>query len=361
MLFKWKSTAPLQGAIELHEYVELNPKSWFSAQFQDGFEAFYNDHFGFRPEMIRLKNQWDYSLFNTLNARGIVMGKDDVLFDKAYLEAYNGLDYVGEDSIRKVVAQLKELQSLLEKHNRTFIVLFAPSKAHYFKDCFPENFPRKDGATTNYNVYLLEMAAAQVNYFDFNQWFLEMKDTSECPLMVKNGIHWSQYGALLAANKMLRAVEKFSPYRLPEMVFDSIEQTSIPRFTDNDISRTLNLQYPLPSEENCYPQFRWLGADSSNRPKALVIGDSFYWNLFNIGLGRDVFQYGGFWYYNREIYPDNYEKATHTGYMDISDKLIENDVYILLVAEPNLKDFPWNFLEKAIKLFSIYEGKDSEL
>lgn len=358
MLFNWKSTAPLQGAIEVHEYVELNPKSWFSAQFQDGFGAYYNHHFGFRPEMIRLKNQWDYSLFNTLNARGIVMGNDGVLFDKAYLEAYNGLDYVGADSIRKVVAQLKELQSLLEVHDRTLLVCFAPSKAYYFKDYFPENFPRKDGAATNYKIYLRELAAAQVNYFDFNQWFLEMKDSCNCPLMVKNGIHWSQYGALLAANKMLGAVEKFSPYHLPEMVFDSIERTSIPRFTDNDISKTLNLQYPLPSEENCYPHYRWLNTDSCDRPKALVIGDSFYWNLFNIGLGRDIFQYGGFWYYNREIYPDSYTKPAHAKHMDVTQKLIENDVYILIVSEPNLTDFPWGFLENAIEVFSNYSDSD---
>lgn len=358
--FKFFKSTPLNGAIHLTSMPKPSIYSWFDGHYQSDFEKYYNDHFGFRPEMIRLKNQWDYSLFNTLNARGIVMGRNEVLFDKAYLVAYNGLDYVGTDSIRKVVGQLKELQHLLEKHNRSLLVCFAPSKAHYFKDCFPENFPRIESEQTNYKTYLREMSAARINYFDFNHWFSELKDTSSCQLMVKNGIHWSQYGALLAADKLLRVVEENSSLRLPYLVFDSIERSRFSRFTDDDLSKTLNLRYPLPSEECCYPQYRWIGTDSSDRPKVLVIGDSFYWNLYNIGLGRDIFQYGGFWYYNREIYPDNYQKPSHVGYMDVTEKLIDNEVYILLVSEPNLTDFPWKFVEKAIEIFSQYKGIGSE-
>ncbi len=138
---------------------------------------------------------------------------------------------------------------------------------------------------------------------------------------------------------LLGYIENLKSIDLPDLVIQDIIITDHLQGSDYDIGNTLNLISQLPSEKMAYPKTRWVTKNKDSL-KAIVISDSFYWQLFNRGLTTIGFKPGGFWYYNKVSYP---------GSIDISDldylkSLYEADIVILLATEATLNKFPFGFL-----------------
>ena len=109
----------------------------------------------------------------------------------------------------------------------------------------------------------------------------------------------------------------------------------------------------MQTEPMCYPEHNWTTEPNNTKPKTIVIADSFYWSMFNLGLSRNSFSLGEFWYYNKQIYPESFKKSTKVNQIKIRDKIAENDVFILMVTEANLPKFSWGFTENAVKSLKI--------
>ena len=68
----------LKGAIEQPKKPVLKLDHIISCKFQEEFEKYYNEQFGFRPSFIRLNNQIKYWAFNKVQANGVVIGKKHI-------------------------------------------------------------------------------------------------------------------------------------------------------------------------------------------------------------------------------------------------------------------------------------------
>ncbi|MFY7669143.1 MAG: hypothetical protein ACOVQG_10385, partial [Crocinitomicaceae bacterium] len=137
----------LKGAIVEPMKPELNWDSLQNCAFQEKFEEYYNEKFGFRPSFIRLNNQLKYWMFNKVQANGVVIGKNGYLFEYNYIKSYYGLDYIGRDGIAENVERLTYIQRKLKEMNKTLIVVLAPGKGSYFPEYFPDSCKRKKGQT----------------------------------------------------------------------------------------------------------------------------------------------------------------------------------------------------------------------
>jgi hypothetical protein len=89
-----------------------------------------------------------------------------------------------------------------------------------------------------------------------------------------------------------------------------------------------------------YPQFKVQPLKAGQKPpRVLVIGDSFYYGMYNWGMMQRIFRGGEFWYYNRErLVPE--KETTYTS--DIQNYVLEVnkfDVVVLLLTEANLPRF----------------------
>jgi hypothetical protein len=93
--------SPLKGAVTFPKMPNLNLKGYFNASLQDSMDKWVENHVGFRPDLVRLHNQIQYSLFDTISARGVIFGKDNYLFEYNYIKALYGLNFVGYDKITK--------------------------------------------------------------------------------------------------------------------------------------------------------------------------------------------------------------------------------------------------------------------
>src|ERR1041384_6099092 len=89
----------LHGAFYVAPDADFTFHWWFSRQFQDQKEKFLRHAFPFHDEIVRINNQLDYDLFKKARVRYVVPGKNEFLFEEAYINAYYGKDFVGEEKI----------------------------------------------------------------------------------------------------------------------------------------------------------------------------------------------------------------------------------------------------------------------
>lgn len=346
---------PLKGAIETFEKPEFTFETWKSGEYQKNYEKYVNNNFGFRNTLIRINNQQAFSFYNEAKANGVVIGKEGYLFEKNYLKAYLGTDYIGEKAIESQVFKLKKIQDTLEKLNKDLLMIFAPGKGTFFPEYLPDYCAKQKRSKTNYSGYLTAMKSQKINYLDFNQWFLNMKTKSKYPLYSKAGIHWSKYGEYLAADSLIEVIGKMRKTEMTKPVLDKLEVKKVNEKGDYDIGEGMNLFFMMDTYPMAYPTFHYEKPKSKQKaPKVLVVSDSYFWGMFNLGISKEVFADGQFWFYNQEIYPDSYESTKNVKDIDIQLEVEKNEVVVLICTDANLFKFAFGFVDQ---LYAKYYPK----
>src|ERR1044071_2374666 len=73
---KFYDSEKLHGAITPAPESWFSLSSWFSGHYQEDYEKWYNENFGFRPELVRLHNQIAFSCYGAAKANGVIIGKN---------------------------------------------------------------------------------------------------------------------------------------------------------------------------------------------------------------------------------------------------------------------------------------------
>jgi hypothetical protein len=347
--------ASLKGWVVLHEKQGFTWKSWFDGTWQEEEELYLNDHFGYRSFFVRLNNQISYSFFGKAKAAGVIIGKNNYLYEENYIKAYYGTDFVGEDSIRFRMEKLKYIQDTLAKLNKNIILIFAAGKGSFYPEYFPEEYKTEKGIT-NYQTYLKYANLFNINYIDFNKYFVDNKYKSTYPLYPQYGIHWSEYGALLAADSILRYIEKLCQIDLPNLYWDQVALQQ-PQKTDYDIAEGLNLMFHLRSFEMAYPKMAFESDTGKIKPSVIAVADSYYWQMFNFGISS-AFNLSHFWFYNKQIYPDSHQSSLETSQINMGDEIAKHDVIIIMATEATLPSLGWGFIENAYDFFHTHSPSE---
>ena len=331
-------------------------ESWFEQDFQESFSQYVNDNIGLFPFFIKLHNQLEYSLFGNIYTGNVVTGHENYLFEKGYIDAYYGKDFVGIKPIQNNVATIKELQDELAKRGKFFMVCIAAGKCTYY----PEYIPYKEEQdSTNYEYYVQEFKKAGINYFDVNPWFLKMKDTLGYLLYPQYGIHWSHYGAMLATDSIAQIINHATSWNLPNMEILQRPYSPETKYYDNDIAHSLNLFSIIQPKPMVYPIFEWRKKKENTKPKKLfIVGDSFSWDIFEYSrIGKECFDDIQFWYYNHTVHKDaiadNRESKALpilTRHVDFYKVLKEYDAFMLVTNQPNMVNLGWNFAPDALRM-----------
>ncbi len=346
---------PLKGAIETFEKPDFTFETWKTGEFQKNYEKYLDNNFGFRSTFIRINNQQAYSFHNEAKANGVIIGKENYLFEKNYLKAYLGTDYIGEQAIESQVFKLRKIQDTLQKLNKDLLMIFAPGKGTFFPEYMPDYCAKQKRSKTNYAGYLSAMKSQKINYLDFNQWFLNMKSKSKYPLYGKAGIHWSKYGEYLAADSIIEVIGKMRKTAMTKLVLDKLEVKKTNEQGDYDIGEGMNLFFMMDTYPMAYPTFHYEKPKNKQKtPKVLVVSDSYFWGMFNAGISREVFDDGQFWFYNQEIYPDSYESPKNVGDIDIQVEVEKNEMVVLICTDANLFKFAFGFVDQ---LYAKYYPK----
>lgn len=343
-----KKEYPLKGDIKLPDDIQFDKEDWFSGYYQEEKEKYINSVFGFRNQFVKLNNQLAYSIFGKAKANGVIIGKETYLYEKSYIDAYTGADFLGKDSIDHTIGRLKFISDTLGKLGKQLIVVFAAGKASFYPEYIPDKYLPVRGPT-NYQYLSDEAKKARLNVIDFNKWFVDNKYRSKYPLYPQHGVHWSTYGTALAADSLIRKIEELRHIDAPELAFKEVVMEP-PHDVDYDIADGMNLLFRFKSFDVAYPQMLPVKTEGKTRPKVLVISDSFYWGMYGLGIAN-CFENDHFWYYNRQVYPESSSQELLVENVDLGEALARHDVFVIMATEATLRKIGWGFIENAEQYF----------
>jgi SGNH hydrolase-like domain, acetyltransferase AlgX len=331
---------------------------WWTGRYQKQKNDYLNDNTGCRPDLVRINNQVDYWLFGKLHANGVVIGKDDYIYEQFYIDEYNGKDYLGDQVIRDMFVKLKKVQDTLDHLGKSFVFLYAPSKAYYFPGNFPASLnSERRPVNTNYTMFKRMGDSLGIHQVDFNAWFLAMKDTSKNLLFSRLGTHWTVYGSLLTGDSLIRYLERVRNVRIPRTAWDSIKYSYQPQRTDDDLAAGLNLITEFRKERFTYPKYYYNYKNTNAMPNAVYIGDSFVWTWVNNGLMHNINKEWDLWYYFNEGWNERsfsgLESMRPLESFDWAKEMMNMDCIIVLYTPANFKGLNYEgaFIEKMYRYF----------
>jgi len=337
----------LDGSFVSAELPKFSIDNWLSGSFQQKMTAWQNENFGFRNIFVRLRNQLGFLLYKKSYANCVVVGKDDYLLDQTYIDAYNGKDFVGESEIEKRIRNFELLAAHLKQENKHLIIALAPGKASFYHEYIPD----KDLINikkTNHSVFLEKLKTSNLNYIDFKSWFDTLKPKHLYNLFPKNGIHWSTYGAFIAADSLTKKISSVLGYKIPSPILEKIEWRENLFDVDQDVGLGMNLLFGPRNDVMPYPIYTFGKIEETRKPNVLMVGDSYCWTFPLGDLKDNCFQSFNYSYYNQELHELG-KTAIPMANIDIKQLVEKSDLIILLSTDANLDEFDWHFTENFLE------------
>jgi hypothetical protein len=338
----------LNGVFYREPMPRLTWDQWIHFRYQPLLNRQVEHQFGFRPFFIRLYNQLDYSLFSQPHGTGIVVGKEGFLYERWFITAHFGDDFVGQDSIDFRVRQLRQVRNYFNQHGKELMVIVGPSKADFYPEYIPD-WIKSDPSATNYERMVKGIQKAGIPLLDFNRLFLKLKDPEACPLFPKTGTHWSHFGARYASDSLSGFVGALMKRPMPAFSLGPAEPGDSVVNPDDDLEKLMNLFFPLSKTPLCYPSVLSQPAEGFHLPSAIVVGDSFFWEMFNIPLKNRIFSDVKYWYYNSSVYPDSFRDSLHTSQLKFPEAFDHTDLIILMANPSNIQSIGWGFPGRVVR------------
>jgi len=195
-------------------------------KFMSGWEAYFNDHFGFRRCLVMWHNKIMWNLFADKNSRSVLTGEDGWFYitEPWMIEHFRG-------AIQFTDADLQAWQKLLE-HRRDwlaargvkYLFVLAPDK----QSVYPEHLPawlKNLGGRTKADEFVAYMKAhSTVEILDLRPTLIAGKATA--PTYLKTDTHWNSFGAFLACQEVTRTLQASQLPELPALSADSFVRTN---------------------------------------------------------------------------------------------------------------------------------------
>ena len=230
--------------------------------------------------------------------------------------------------------------------------MIAPSKAYYFEEYIP-SYLIAERSQTNYAYYSELLEETEVPVFDAHQWFLDIKDTTTYPIMSKAGIHWTKYGASIVADSLTSCLENIFNRKLYRFQWDTVEMATDYRGGEYDLGNLINLYFPIPDQPYAYPgDFRIEPNEDGFKPATTVIGDSFYWLMYDTVLAAP-YKNLQYWYYYNSIFPVYEGKQKTIKEIDVISEIAKKDLVILVMSSQNFHVFGFRFLDDIYKVLIL--------
>ncbi|MCK9453211.1 MAG: hypothetical protein M0Q90_16060 [Bacteroidales bacterium] len=340
----------LKGAFTVPQKPKWYLDNFLESSYQDSLNTYIEHHIGYRPHLVRLYNQLQYSLFDTVNAQGVIVGKEGYLFELNYIKAMYGLDYVGDEKVNADIEKTAAVNDWLNANDKQLIVVLAPGKGSYFPEFIPANYQPDSIGKQNYTAYYNGLREEQVDVIGGNDWFAAIKDSSRYALFPKAGIHWSYYGLGLVFDSVFKLMENHFQTDFIDFELGNIQLTNKLRSPDRDLWEGMNIIFPPDDYAMPYPEFQFEVKNESEMPSVITVADSYYWQWFGGSYATRGFKDNSFWYYNKQIFfPDN-TPPKDISQVDLFDYIADNDVILLIQTDANMNRFGFGFIDDVYEL-----------
>ena len=344
-LTKFVKEPQLKGVFVKPAIPQFSIDSLRTTGFQKQLEDYENYNFGFRVLFVKTKNSVNHTLFNELSVNNNIEGKNGFIFQKESAEQTLGISYGPKEKYQAALEQIRCMKEGIEKHGGHFLAVLAPSKEKVMPDFLPRQYQGKYKTPNEYTDFIAGYKKYNIPFIDFCPYFNKLRDTCQYLLFNKTGYHWSMYGAAFAQDSLLNYIEKKLATPLPKYKRMGVEFSDSARWSDADFEGPLNLFYSLSEPRYVYPKFEMIASTKNNKkPKVIIIGDSFFWQLKNQKMLQHIFSTDSrFWFYfSLTSYPLGDAKGIPLlKGADVMEELESADFVILMCNVSTLDYFPY--------------------
>lgn len=368
-LTQWPKCEALQGVVVDQPMPKLTLKSYRDGSFQTRTEKHLQYHFGFRPPIIRLYNQylWDFYGKTYVSPGTLTIGKDGWLYEPWFVEDYyQSLSYTfssdPESMAKMFEAEAKrvyQLQHILHDCGTELLVALLPGKDLIYPEHLPDNTQyTKEKKITARGFFGPEYDRLGVNHVDVEQWFVQMKDTADFLLFPQTGTHWSMMAAAYAADSLFRYMEDLKGCNMHNLIIGErhVEDAHKP---DKDLESLLNLIRPLKRLPLHYAKIETDDDTTAIKPALLTIGDSFWWNINTQIPISKMFSVYPFWYYNSTVYDNRVAHTYSVKDTDVVSELLTADFVLLSYCSSQLYNLNNNFTKQAL-IACCYDPEETD-
>ena len=194
---RFKEKKPM-GAFSL-----LSAKNDYAAR----YEAFYNDTYGLRDFLIRLKNQLDYSIFG--HSAELVVGKEHYLFYKSVVEKEEIYpERASEKEFTTLIQRLLKLNAYLQSRGIIFLLVSPPQKNTVYPEYLPANTANRPSPSV-FERYLAAVAShPEIKLLDARKVLIDLKPSMQ--VFYKTDFHWTDPAGFVVARRMVNFLGKLS-------------------------------------------------------------------------------------------------------------------------------------------------------
>ncbi len=204
-------------------FPKFHPSLAGIGKFLAGTEAYFADHFGFRRQLVRWQQRWQWKIFRDAqgggNARSVLAGKGDWLF---FAEPRTVNDIIG--AMRFTAAELEGWRTLLtgrrdwlRERGIRYLLVIPPDKQSIYPEHLPDWLADRTGPPQRLDQFLGYMRAhSDVPILDLRATLLDAKKSGD--IYLHTDTHWNARGAFAAYR---RIVQEIASLGLPSTPLDA--------------------------------------------------------------------------------------------------------------------------------------------
>lgn len=302
-IFRWSLSPQTVSSDEKRRFAplpHLNLDQSSILAFPHGFEAFYNDRFACRIDMVKQLNKAKYSICGISGTPRVLVGRKHWLFylDQGDTETMRHFPLFDNAELLAWSRRFEARRAWLGQHGIRYLVFIAPSKCEIYPEFVPEEYgPLQRQSRQDQLLHALEHYT-HVQFLDLRKPLRSAKSNFPYPLYYKTDTHWNTIGSFISYRHIAERLSHFFPTFKPRGWSDM--EISTVHHSEGDLANMMGLRGEIcetVARANNKCSFRWrLGENppitsslidtnssqffvtklpDSHLPRLFVLGDSF--------------------------------------------------------------------------------------
>ena len=186
------------------------------SRFPADFDAYYNDHFGLRDQLVKFNNALFLRLFKVSPSNAVVQGKNGWFFytGEGVLEDFFGQREADLVALEKYGSVLTDRRDWLAGLGVRYLFVPVPNKIGIYQENLPKRVRGNRGRSfyEQFFPFLTEDTDFR-DTIDLYTYFQEKKQ--EWEVYFKTDTHWNNDGAMLAYNRIMIHCRRWFPNLQP--------------------------------------------------------------------------------------------------------------------------------------------------